>query len=189
MMSSKRDEIIDATCQLMEMQGYHATGLNQILAESDAPKGSLYYYFPEGKEELAAEAIERSGRAIEQRIRSVMSETDDPVAAVTTFIATLAEQVDASGYRAGGPITAIALESASTNDTLRGACRRAYQRWQDAFSDKLRQGAFTEARARRLAAVIISALEGGIILSRSQHSPQPLLDVAEEIDVLLRCDR
>lgn len=186
-MSSKRDAIIDATWHLMEMQGYHATGLNQILAECDAPKGSLYYYFPEGKEELAVEAIERSSRMIEQRIQGVMTEIADPGTAVTTFIAMLAEQVDASGYKAGGPITAIAVESASTNDKLREACRQAYQSWQEAFAEKLRQGDFSEARAGRLAAVIIAALEGGIILSRSQRSPQPLLDVAKEIEVLLRC--
>ncbi len=184
-MSSKRDQIIETTCQLMEMQGYHATGLNQILAESNTPKGSLYHYFPEGKEELTVEAIERSSQLIESRIRDVMAETGEAVTAVTTFIRTLASHVDASGYKAGGPITAIALESASTNGRLRDACRQAYQDWQDAFADKLRLGGYSEARARRLAAVIVSALEGGIILSRSQHSPQPLLDIADEIEVLL----
>lgn len=186
-MSSKRDQIIDATCQLMETQGYHATGLNQILAESEAPKGSLYYYFPEGKEELAVEAIERSGRIIEQRIGGMMAQIDDPATAVVAFISALAEQVDASGYKAGGPITTIALESASTNDRLREACHKAYQSWQDAFAAKLRQGSYGKARSRRLAALIISALEGGIILSRSRRSPQPLLDIAEEVELLLRC--
>ncbi|NJN54401.1 MAG: TetR/AcrR family transcriptional regulator [Anaerolineae bacterium] len=187
-MNTKRDQIIDTTCQLMEMQGYHATGLNQILAESGAPKGSLYYYFPEGKEELAEEAVTRSSRLIEQTIRGVMAEIDDPVTAVTTFIFILAEQVELSGFRAGGPITAIALESASTNDRLREACHHAYQSWQDAFAEKLRQGSYSEARAQRLAVLIISALEGGIILSRSQHNAQPLRDVAAEIELLLRCN-
>ncbi len=186
-MATKRDQIIETTCQLMEMQGYHATGLNQILAESGAPKGSLYYYFPEGKEELAAEAVARSSRMIEQMIRGVMAEIDDPITAVSTFITSLAQQVDLSGYRAGGPITAIALESASTNDRLREACRAAYQSWQDAFAEKLQQGSHNEARARRLSTLIIASLEGGIILSRSQRSPQPLLDVGEEIEFLLRC--
>jgi TetR/AcrR family transcriptional repressor of lmrAB and yxaGH operons len=186
-MSTKREQIIETTCQLMEMQGYHATGLNQILTESGAPKGSLYYYFPEGKVELGLEAISSSSRMIEQRIRDVMAEINDPVTAVTTFITILAEQIDISGYRAGSPITAIALESASTNESLRDACRQAYQSWQDAFANKLRQGGFSEARSRRLAAMIIAALEGGIILSRSQRSSQPLLDITEEIEILLQC--
>ncbi len=187
-MASKREQIIETTCQLMETQGYHATGLNQILAESGAPKGSLYYYFPEGKEELGVEAIERSGRLIEMRIRQMMSDIDDPVTAVTGFITALAGQVDASGYMAGGPITAIAVESASTNDRLREACHTAYVSWQEAFAERLVAGGFGEERSRRLAGVIVSALEGGIILSRSQRSPQPILDIAEEVEYLLRCN-
>lgn len=188
-MSTKREEIIETTCQLMEMQGYHATGLNQILAESGTPKGSLYYYFPQGKEELGLAAIAASSSMIEGRIRAVMDEIDDPITAVTTFITTLATQIDISGYQAGGAITAIALEAASTNEPLRKACHHAYQRWQDVFAQKLRQGGYGEARSRRLATLIIAALEGGIILSRSQRSAQPLLDSAEEIEHLLGCNR
>lgn len=170
----------------MEMQGYHATGLNQILAESGAPKGSLYHYFPDGKVELGLEAIASSSRLIETRIQAVMTEIDDPVTAVTTFITTLASHIDESGYRAGGPITAIALESASTNDQLREACQQAYQSWQNAFAEKLRQGGFPEARSQRLSVLIIASLEGAIILSRSQRSSQPLLDIAEEFELLLQ---
>lgn len=185
-MSTKREQIIETTCKLMEMQGYHATGLNQILSVSAAPKGSLYYYFPDGKVELGVEAILFSSRMIEARIRSVMTEIEDPVTAVTTFITTLASHIDQSGYQAGGPITAIALEAASTNDQLREACQQAYRSWQEAFAEKLSQGGFPEARSRRLSVVIIAALEGGIILSRSQRSPQPLLDIAEELEAILR---
>lgn len=186
-MSSKRDQIIDAACHLMEMQGYHATGLNQILAESEAPKGSLYYYFPDGKEGLAEEAIIHTSQAIEARIQASLTAVPDAAEAIKAFIDGLATAVEASGYQAGGPITAIALESASTNERLRQACRDAYQSWQDVFAAKLRLSGFSSDRSERLASFIIAAIEGGIILSRSRHSPQPLHDVAEEIDLLLNC--
>jgi AcrR family transcriptional regulator len=61
-MTSARDQIISKTCELFENQGYHATGINQIVKESGAPKGSIYYYFPDGKEEIALEAVIRSGQ-------------------------------------------------------------------------------------------------------------------------------
>ena len=67
-MASTKERFIETTCQLMEDQGYHATALNQIIEESGAPKGSLYYYFPGGKEELAAEAIQHIGDVVNQRI-------------------------------------------------------------------------------------------------------------------------
>ena len=106
-------------------------------------------------------------------------------AAIRAFIHKIADSVERSGYRAGGPITTIALETASSNERLREECRRIYDGWQAAFADKLRAGEIPDARARRLATLIISAIEGAIILCRTQRSPQPLRDVAEEIALLV----
>ena len=80
-MSTKRDEIITTTCRLLELQGYRATGLNEIIRESGAPKGSLYHYFPEGKDELTVEAIAYSAAAIVGNITRVMDEHDDATTA------------------------------------------------------------------------------------------------------------
>lgn len=182
-MNTKRDEIIATTCQLLELQGYHATGLNEIIRASGAPKGSLYHYFPNGKEELAAEAIGRSAAGITANIERELAAHDEPAAAVAGFIRRLATHVAASGFRQGGPITAVALEAASTNERLRLACRDAYRDWQRPFAAKLRPR--YGDRAPRLAAVIVAAIEGGIILARSEWSERPLLDVADEMETLL----
>ena len=192
-MTIKRDDVIDTACRLMELQGYHATGLNQIIQESGAPKGSLYYYFPEGKEELAAAAIARSAVGIAANISGALAGgdasspddllADDPAAAVVGFIRTLTGHVSASGFQQGGPITAVALEAASTNERLRLACRDAYRLWAGLFADRLRPA--YGPRADRLAMLILAAIEGGIILARSEQSEQPLLDVADEIAMLL----
>lgn len=184
-MTAKRDDIIDTTCRLLEVQGYHATGLNQIIEDSGAPKGSLYYYFPEGKEALAAEAVARSAAGIAANIeRSLAGTAGDPAAAVVGFIRELAGHVTASGYRQGGPITGVALEAASSSERLRLACRDAYRAWQAIIADTLRSQ-YGEARARRLAVLILAAIEGGIILARVEQSERPLLDVADEIERLL----
>ncbi len=187
-MTVKRDEVIDTACRLLEVQGYHATGLNQILQESGAPKGSLYYYFPEGKEELAAAAIARSAAGIAANISGALAPgedpaADDPAVAVVSFIRTLAGHVSASGFRQGGPITAVALEAASTNERLRLASRDAYRLWAGLIADRLRPA--YGPRADRLATLILAALEGSIILSRTERSEQPLLDVADEVAQLL----
>ncbi len=185
-MSTKRDEILNTACELFEAQGYHATGLNQIIAESGAPKGSLYYYFPDGKEGLTEEAIERTSRSVEARIRQSMAETDDTVEAVVTFLRTLAHYVEASSYRAGGPITTVALEAANSSERLNEACRQAYGCWQTAFEEKLLAGGYSTERAERLASLLISLIEGAIVLCRTYRSPQPLLHAAEEIYLLMQ---
>lgn len=182
---SARDQIIATTCELLEVQGYHATGLNQIIKESGSPKGSLYYYFPGGKEELAAEAIRQAGTVVLQRIRENLAATADPVEAIRMLIRRIAQQVELSGFRTGGPITTIAMEAASTSEHLRALCHQIYTSWQGEFSHKLMQSGMAEARATRLAVVIIAAIEGGILLCRTDRSRTPLECVADEIACLL----
>ncbi|MFO7678851.1 MAG: TetR/AcrR family transcriptional regulator [Chloroflexota bacterium] len=186
-MTTKRDQIIETTCQLVEMQGYHATGLNQILAESDAPKGSLYYYFPDGKDGLVAEAIAYTSEQISRRLEEGMAAYNNPAEAIPAFVRTLAFHVEQSGYKAGGPITAVALEAASTNQRLNAACQKAYRAWQGVVEQKLLAGGFEPQRARRLAVMTIALIEGAIILSRTEQDTAPLLAAAAELELLLNC--
>ena len=53
-MAATRDRIVDASAELFRRQGYNATGVKQIVTEAQAPFGSLYHFFPGGKEQLAA---------------------------------------------------------------------------------------------------------------------------------------
>lgn len=185
-MASTRDQIVQTTCDLLELQGYHGTGLNQILRESGAPRGSLYHYFPEGKEGLAVEAIERAGSAVAGRIRSALAGGDDVAAGIQSFVEGIGEGVEASGYRAGGPLTSVAMETATTSPRLNAACREAFAGIQGAFAERLRTAGFSEARAADLATFITAAIEGGILLSRTSHSGDPLRRVARELGSYLR---
>ncbi|MBC7870867.1 MAG: TetR/AcrR family transcriptional regulator [Chitinophagaceae bacterium] len=185
-MVSTRDQIIATTCDLLEAQGYHATGLNQIIKESGSPKGSLYYHFPGGKEELAAEAVNHVGRIVLQRIRDNLAEVENPAESISVFIKNIALNVERSGFRAGGPITTVAMEKASTSVTLREACQHIYSEWQKAFASKLKAGGIAETRAERLAVLIISAIEGGVILCRTNQNRAPLEQVADEINALVK---
>ncbi|KAA3664114.1 MAG: TetR/AcrR family transcriptional regulator [Chloroflexi bacterium] len=184
-MSSKRDQIIETTCKLIETQGYRATGLNQILAESGTPKGSLYHYFPDGKDGLVAAAISHTSTLIEKRLQEGMDVSPDPAVAIPEFLRNLAHYVQASDYQAGGPITAVALEAASTNERLNAACRDAYRAWQAVIETKLLAAGYETNRARRLAALVIALIEGAIILCRSERHIGPLLDTATELVQLL----
>ncbi len=185
-MTSTRDQIIATTCTLLELQGYHATGLNQIIKESSGPKGSLYYHFPGGKEELAVEAVRHVGKIVLQRIQHNLAQIDEPTESIRSFIMNIALNVESSGFRAGGPITTIALETASTNAPLRMECGRIYAGWQAAFAEKLRTGGLTEERAMTMALLIIASIEGGVILCRTNRSREPLEWVAQEIGELVR---
>jgi TetR/AcrR family transcriptional repressor of lmrAB and yxaGH operons len=177
-MASTRDQILETTCDLLEAQGYFGTGLNQILSESGAPKGSLYYYFPEGKEQLVAEAIERTGHLVAERIRQGLKNNAQPIEAIQSFMETIAYHVEASGFRAGGPLMIVAMETAISSERLNRACRQAYQQLQEAFQEHLLASGYSSQSAASLATFITASIEGSIILSRTQHSGDPLRQVA-----------
>ena len=120
-----------------------------------------------------------------ERIRQNIA-GDEPVAqAIPRFIRTVAHYVEVSGYQSGGPLTAVAMETATTSERLNLACRAAYGLIQAAFREKLLSSGYDPERAGRLASFITAAIEGGIILSRTDHSGDPLRNVADILDILL----
>lgn len=184
-MTATRDQIVDAASGLFETQGYHATGLSQILRASGAPKGSLYYYFPDGKEGLAAEAIARAGQRVAERIQANLAGEPDPAAAIGAFVRRIAQAVEDSGFRAGGPLQSVALETANRSERLNLACRAAYDALQGAFAAKLLAGGFGAEQAAALAGFITAAVEGAILLSRTYHTGDPLRSTARQLESLI----
>jgi TetR/AcrR family transcriptional repressor of lmrAB and yxaGH operons len=186
---STRDHIIDATSHLLEQQGYYATGLNQIVQESGAPKGSLYYYFPEGKEELTARAIERSATTFTEIIRTELARYDDPAEALYQFILGVAEHVEASACRGGAPIATVALETAGRSERLTAVCQAAYGHYQDAFADRFVAAGIAPGRAAQFALLVVAAIEGGFILSRTERRADPLRQIAADLRDLIAAHR
>jgi TetR/AcrR family transcriptional regulator, lmrAB and yxaGH operons repressor len=180
-MTTMREHILLTMCDLLEAQGYHATGLNQLVKESGAPKGSLYHYFPDGKDGLTEEAIERTGISTANRIRQGLAQEGSPATVIQQFIEWIAGLIEHSGFRSGGPLTTVAMETATSNERLNLACRTAFERIEAAFAERLVLGGYSEPRASELARFITAAIEGGIILSRTYHSGDPLRLVAREL--------
>ena len=182
-----RQQIVETTSRLLETQGYHGTGLNQIIRESGAPRGSLYYYFPEGKEELAAAAIARQGAAMVAHTAQLLDQHADPVDAVDCVLAGLAEHFSASHFCGGAPLAAVALETAASSERLRQTCDAAYTAMCEQFRGKLQAGGYAAPQADALATAIVACIEGAIILSRTQRSPAPLEAVRALLRTLLTC--
>lgn len=180
-----RERLIQATSHLIELQGYHATGLNQIIKEGGAPKGSLYYYFPNGKEELVAESVIIHGRAVTAQIQKALVHVTDPAEAVHAIITYVARKFEHSDFIKAGSIATVALETAHTSERLREVCSEIYMAWQNAYASMLVENGFNADRASRIAMLITASLEGAVVLCRTRRSPEPLLAIAEEIKLLI----
>lgn len=189
---STRDRILMAATHLFQLKGYHATGLNEILKKSNAPKGSLYYYFPNGKEQLALESIELTKVFVEKLIRERLSRIDDPVESIKSAFQDMADNLDMEenekiALRSTKKVSVnlVALETSSSNENLRKACESAFDAWQNVYAEKLIQGGFTKTEAEKLSMVIQSLAEGAIVMSLTKKSDIPFFEVAETIPYIL----
>jgi AcrR family transcriptional regulator len=165
--SSTRERIIQASTSLFMERGYSASGLKQISAASAAPIGSLYHFFPGGKEELAAETLRTSGAAYQALVEAVFDGAPDMVTGVRDCFTGAAEVLRATDYADACPIATVALEVASSDEPLREVTAGIFESWLESATVRLERAGIEAVRARELAIVLVAALEGGFLLSRA----------------------
>jgi TetR/AcrR family transcriptional regulator, lmrAB and yxaGH operons repressor len=173
-----RERMIDATAALLQKQGYAGTGLAQILEVSGAPRGSLYFHFPDGKEQLACEALRSAGNAWKERIDALVGEIADPGEAFDAVCKLLGDELEASHWELGCPIATVALEAAAESKAIRTTCAEHFRGWEKIVSDRLVASGYPAALAPLAATLTIASIEGALLLSRVYRSREPLDRVA-----------
>jgi AcrR family transcriptional regulator len=174
-----RERIVQASAGLLAKQGYNATGVKQIVTAAQAPFGSLYHFFPGGKEELGAEAIRASGAVYEQLIEAVFDPAPDPVTGVRLFFAGAAAHLEETGYADACPIATVALEVSSASEQMRLACAEVFESWIAAGAQRLERSGVSPEHARALIVAMLAALEGAFVLARASQSTEALLVAGE----------
>jgi AcrR family transcriptional regulator len=172
--SDTRERIVEASAELFRHQGYSATGVKQIVEAAQAPFGSLYHFFPGGKEQLGAEAIRVSGAIYALLIPAVLDPAPDLVTGVRDFFAGAAEHLSETDYEDACPIATVALEVSSSSETMREACAEVFESWISAGAERHATAGLSAERARELTIGIVAALEGAFVLARALRSTEPL---------------
>jgi TetR/AcrR family transcriptional repressor of lmrAB and yxaGH operons len=180
MAKDTREHMIETTAGLVHRRGFHGTSLNEILEQSGAPRGSLYYHFPGGKEELVLEATRQGVAIVTQVLKQVLADSPDPADGVRAFIQAAAHELRDSGYIFGCPVAPIILDSPESS-ALAEVCQKALEEWQQVLVEGLGSAGIEGGRAESLATVIVCGLEGGLILARARRDISPLDAVAEEL--------
>ena len=175
-----KQRIVERSATLFMRQGYASTGIKQIVAEAGAPFGSLYHFFPAGKEQLGAETIRWSGARYAQLIDVFFVAGADPVAATRAFFAAARETLRETGYADACPIATVALEVSSTSEPMREACAEVFESWISLTQARLIESGLTPKTARALAISILASLEGAFVLARALRSTEPLLAAGED---------
>ena len=176
-----KEELVRTAMRLFRRQGYASTGLNQILEESGAPKGSLYYYFPKGKEALAAAAVDLAGSLMREKLEELAEGNPKPTDFLRAYCDVLADWMAESGYRSGCPIATTLLETAPSSPEITEAGARAIDSWIEVIARVHVASGMKPKQARTRAEGIIAAIEGALILSRVRQSREPILALADWI--------
>jgi TetR/AcrR family transcriptional repressor of lmrAB and yxaGH operons len=165
--------MLDASAELFRAQGYHATGLTQIMEAGKAPKGSLYFHFPGGKEELASEVtLLHAGDHI-AHINRAAATTATAAQLIDAFITRIRDELVASNYREGCAMAPIVLETTPASEQLSDTTRRGFADMIATLAARLTEKNVPASRATQLATQAWTSVEGALILSRVLHSPEP----------------
>jgi len=183
--------LAESMLELIQRHGYSGTGLNTVVEHSGAPKGSLYFHFPQGKEALGEKAVElaaaRFGSLVADSALESESESESatPGEVVRRVIDALAGMLTDSDFQLGCPVSVVTLEMGARSERLRDACANAFESWIGPVAEYLVAHGRPRPDARATATAVVSMVEGAVIVSRAQRSTEPLRCAARALAVLL----
>ena len=179
-----KQRMLDSAVLLLRERGAAGVTVDAVLAHSGAPRGSVYHHFPGGRNEMVLGAVRQAGDYIAAMV-SESAAGGDVQRMVERLVAFWKRALTKTDYRAGCPVAAMALDSRDVVPDAGELVREIFSRWQASLADALSANGFDAPRAQRLATVVVSVIEGAIILCRAHRDLGPLDDVLVEIAPLL----
>lgn len=185
-MAGPRERMVASAALLIRERGAHPTAIADVLAHSGAPRGSAYHYFPGGRSQLLCEAIDYAGDYVVARL----AEAEGGAALLDGMIEMYRKQLLDSDFRAGCPVVAVAVEAgdpqqAQAPDPVLERAGAAFIRWTGLIADRLRGDGADPDRADELATLILSAIEGAIVVARATRDVKPLDLIHGQLRALL----
>jgi AcrR family transcriptional regulator len=178
-----RERMVYAAAQHLRRTGVSGTGLRQVVADAEAPRGSLQHYFPEGKDQLVAEALDWAGTWAAARVEEHVTRMRRPTPSrlFTAVVDDWAADLEARDFARGCPVAAAVVDCADTNETVRRAADTALETWRRPITEALVDMGRRRRRADALSTLMLCALEGAILLARARRDTAPLRLVAREL--------
>ena len=183
MTSDSRERMVRSAASLIRSRGMSATSFSEVLAESGAPRGSIYHHFPEGKEQLAEDAIRWTSERVLTHLRAGNAATASDV--LQRFIAMWRQVVVSSGGSAGCVVAGVAIDTDSREPGQIDVVRSTLRSWVKLLADQLEAVGVPADRAAPIALATLAGMEGALILCRAEGNAKPLDAVAEELMRLL----
>jgi AcrR family transcriptional regulator len=180
-MAGPRERMVISTAVLVREQGARATSIDDVLAHSGAPRGSVYHHFPGGRAQLLGEATDYAGEFVARRIERARS----AVELLDSFLGTYRGQLIEADFRAGCPVVAIAVEAGEPGSDLQERAGAAFARWGEVLAGRLVADGVQAERAEELAVMVIASVEGALVITRARRDAEPLDIVHRQLRALL----
>jgi TetR/AcrR family transcriptional repressor of lmrAB and yxaGH operons len=185
MAGDTRTRMLETTARLLQHRGYYGTALSDILAASGAPRGSLYFHFPGGKDQLVVEATQLAVDETSTYLRATLAEAPDPARGVRAFFEAAADLLEKTDYSFGCPVAPVILDAPDTLPELQEICRQAFEEWVGLFRDSFRAAGIPDSRAAALALLVEAAVEGLLLIARAYRDTGAMRRVAAELEAIV----
>lgn len=176
-----RDRFIRRTCDLLNDPERNDVSLSAVLAACGAQKGSLYHFFPDGKDELVRAAVEHIAAIAAGHVGRCLAACGATAEGVYRHVTDLADWQDGSDCPAGMPFTGIAAITGARDEAVRSACGDALKRLENLYAEALARDGLPAGEARGVATFIVSAVDGAFLRARTGRSTRPLRNAAEQL--------
>jgi TetR/AcrR family transcriptional repressor of lmrAB and yxaGH operons len=182
--TDSKGKTLAAAAKLFRQQGFHGTALHDILAASGSPRGSLYFHFPGGKQEIGEAALNLAGEAVRQGIARAAEASDNAEIFLVRIVRAMAADLERSDYANGCPIATSALETSVQSEALGAACRNAFRKWEIEIKQGLERFGMNADQAELVATMVLSQAEGALLLARTYRDIEPLRRAEQAVKLL-----
>ena len=180
-----RDRILKAAKHLFQRRGYYAVGTAEILAASHAPKGSMYHHFPDGKEQIAIEAVKTIRNDVLAAMRLLEEKELSAADSVRALAKGMAQWLKDSNYREGTMLASTTVGSVPDLPKLHAALKEAFDDWRAQIVKLLTSEGWTKPSATAMAQTLLAGIEGAMILARIDQDERVVIKVAETLAALI----
>jgi len=179
-----REKLLDQGVALLMEQGYHGTGLQELVRSVGVPKGSFYNYFP-SKEAFSAEVVKHY---IEPFIRQLDNHLQRPDVSAETalkaYFNELIEETERRDFKGGCLLGNLIGEIGGTSDLCQLSLREAVRRYRDKLEEGLaraqQEGSFRkDLDAKDMADFLVNVWQGALLRMKIERSVRPLAQFCE----------
>lgn len=185
MAQDTRTRLMDVAADLVQDRGYHGLAIAELLTLSDAPRGSLYFHFPDGKDQLVATVTREGVAAVTESLRETLAAEKSAGRAIRRILETAATALEASDFRFGSPTAPLVLDGLQAGSEIATLTGEAYAGWIALFETALTASGVAARRAASLALLVEASFEGLLIISRAQRDATALRNGARELEEIV----